>query len=96
MSWTRYLPGWINYRGTLFPETKKDKDFNFDGHIDNHNSGGIHIGHEECMICQNEKRCINLNDHRYGDTDEIDISVCDECIKMGLKFFENGENNEAA
>ena len=95
MKWKKFIPGWFTTEsgGILFPKTKRDEEQQKrgrepDGCWDNHNSGSICLEDDKCIICQNEKRCLYLCNHRFGDTDELDVSICEDCLKTGLKYFE--------
>jgi hypothetical protein len=41
----------------------------------------------ECELCKVCKKVIGLSDHRYNDTDEIVLIVCEDCLKKGLEVI---------
>jgi hypothetical protein len=63
----------------------------------NHATGHLE-GPEEatCDICQETGMCVYFSDHRFVDTDEIDLTICPKCLKMGLRVSEEPKKDAFA
>ena len=69
------------------PEIPPDREGDGD---ENHATGHLE-GPEKlvCDICQKTGVCVYYNNHRFCDTDDIDLMLCGECLKMGLKIIKD-------